>query len=268
LTFARHLISLLVFAALVPATANAQMSQPVTDLTIEVEGDLLHHGGVVTVHHLAVSKEEWPANLPPSPIATLKLSARYTEVQLRHPADGRVRYGFRTAGAEVGAKADRLMTQVLSVIGSNTDNSGPLLQHGFVGANPSGGRVIRVLPIAEYAGVSDAERTAARWGQTQGYEARPPADVGGARDLIGVIERPRKPDMTCSGDTLVQACIVAAHAWDGVTLQWWRALAESRLERFRDRALARCYDDNLAKGGGDHCKPDPTSNEPAYIWRP
>jgi hypothetical protein len=269
LNFARHLMSALVVAALAPAAACAQLSKPATDLTIEVEGDLLRHGGVVTIYHIPVLQAEWPANLAQSPVATIRLGARYAEVQVRHSAEVTVRYRFRTAGADAGAAPDRLMTQVLSVIGTNSDNSGPLLSQGFVGANPSGGRIIRVQPLAEYAGVSETERTAARWGKTQGYEALPPADVGGARSLVGVIkDRPLKPDMTCSGDTLVQACIVATHAWDGVTLQWWRALAEGRLERFRDRALARCYDDNLAKGGGDHCKPDPTSNEPAYVWRP
>jgi hypothetical protein len=267
LTLARHFMSLLVLTILAPAIACAQLSRPVTDLTIEVEGDLLRHGGVVTIYHIPVLQAEWPADLAQSPVVTVRLSARYAEVQLRHPAEGTVRYRFRTAGA--GESSDRLMTQVLSVIGTNSDNSGPLLSHGFVGGRTSGGRIIRVLPAAEYAGVDEATRTAARWGETQGYEAPPPADERSARTLVGVIEgRPRKPDMTCSGDTLVQACIVAAHAWDGVTLQWWRFLAEGRLERFGDRALRRCYDDNLAKGGGDHCKPDPTSNEPAYVWRP
>jgi hypothetical protein len=267
MTIVRSLLTLLILVTLAPATACSQLAGPATDLTIEVEGDLLRHGGVVTVYHLPVPKAEWPAGLAPSPVATVRLGARYAEVQLRHPADGTVRYRFRTAGA--GSPPDRLATQVLSVIGANTDNSGPLLSQGFVGGNPSGGRIIRVPPLAEYADASDATRTAARWGQTQGYEALPPADEGSVRTLASVIkDRPRKPDMTCSGDTLVQACIVATHAWDGVTLQWWRALAESRLERFRDRALRRCYDDNLAKGGGDYCKPDPTSNEPAYVWRP
>jgi hypothetical protein len=260
---------LLVLATLAPVTACAQLSRPATDLTIEVEGDLLRHGGVVTIYHIPVLQAEWPADLAPSPVATVRLGARYAEVQMRHPAEGTVRYRFRTAGADAGATPDRLLTQVLSVIGTNTDNSGPLLSQGFVGGNPSGGRIIRVLPLAEYAGVDEATRTAARWGETQGYEALPPADERSARTLASVIkDRPRKPDMTCSGDTLVQACMVAAHAWDGVTLQWWRALAEARLERFLDRALARCYDDNLAKGGGDHCKPDPISNEPAYTWQP
>jgi hypothetical protein len=269
LRFVRHWLSLLILAVLAPATACAQLSKPATDLTIEVEGDMLRHGGVVTIYHVPVLQAEWPANLAQSPIATLRLSARYAEVQMRHLAEGTVRYRFRTAGADASATPDRLMTQVLSVIGTNTDNSGPLLGQGFVGGRTSGGRIIRVLPLAEYAGVDEATRTAARWGETQGYEAPPPADERSARMLVSVIEhRPGKPDMTCSGDALVQACIVAAHAWDGVTLQWWRALAESRLERFRDRALARCYDDNLAKGGGDHCKRDPTSNEPAYVWRP
>jgi hypothetical protein len=82
------------------------------------------------------------------------------EVQVRHLAEGAVRFRFWTAGAD--ATPDRLLAQVLSVVGSNTDNSGPLLSQGFVGANPSGGRITRVLPLAEYADVDEVTRTAAR----------------------------------------------------------------------------------------------------------
>jgi hypothetical protein len=271
LIFARHLMSALVVATLAPVSACAQLSQPATDLTIEVEGDLLLHGGVVTVYNIPVPRTDWPSGLAPSPFATLRLGARYTEVQLRHPAEGTVRYRFRTADAGKGENvgSDRLVTQVLSIIGSNSDNSGPLLSQGFGGANPSGGRIIRIPAQAEYTGKDDATRTVARWGQTERYDAPPPADERSARTLVSVVvDRPHAPEMTCSGDDLVQTCVITARAWEGVTLQWWKTLAETRLERFRDRALRRCYDDNLAKGGGDHCKPDPRSNEPAYVWRP
>jgi hypothetical protein len=268
MTIRRKLMVLPFLAVLGLVAGCMELSKPATDLTIEVEGDLLRYGGVVTVYDIPVPQSEWPANLTQSPVATVKLNARYNEIQLRRPAEGKILYRFRTAGMEAGAK-DRLLTHVLTVIGGSSDGSGPGLQHGFVGANPSGGQIIRVLPLAEYAAVSEAERIAAQWGQTEGYDALPPADTGGARALVGVIEHGRrKPDMTCSGDTLVQACRVAAHEWNAMTMLWWRALAESRLERFRDRALKRCYDDNLAKGGGDHCKPDPTSHEPAYLWQP
>ncbi len=271
MTIMYRLMTLLVLPVLLTATACAQDARPATDLTIEIEGDLLRHGGVVKVYNIPVPKADWPAGLAPSPVATLRLGARYTEVQLRHPAEGAVRYRFRTAGAGQGANVgpDRLVTQVLSVIGSNSDNSGPLLSQGFVGANPSGGRIIRVPSPAEYAGEDDATRTAARWGETQRYDALPPASESSARTLVSVIEHgPRKLNMTCSGDTLVQSCVVDTDEWGNLHLRWWKALAEGRLERFRDRALRRCYDDNLAKGGGDHCKPDPRSNEPAYVWRP
>jgi hypothetical protein len=162
LRFARHLLSLLIVAVLAPATACAQLSRPTTDLTIEIEGDMLRHGGVVTIYNIPVPKTDWPAGLVQSPVATLRLSARYAEVQMPHPAEGTFNYRFRTAGADANATPDRLLTQVLSVIGTNSDNSGPLLSHGFVGGNPSGVRIIRVLPLAEYAGVGEAERTAAR----------------------------------------------------------------------------------------------------------
>jgi hypothetical protein len=72
--------------------------------------------------------------------------------------------------------------------------------------------------------------------------------------------------LTCTGTAIVQACIIPADKWEGVTARWWREIAESRLERLEHFALRRCFDSSWL--GGGRCDPDPGSNEPAYLKRP
>lgn len=70
---------------------------------------------------------------------------------------------------------------------------------------------------------------------------------------------------TIAGDELVQACTIADEQWPDMNARWWRAVAEQRLERLRDRALRRCYDSSWF--GGGTCEPDPESDEPAYLYK-
>jgi hypothetical protein len=154
----------------------------------------------------------------------------------------------------------------MSVIGTDQDNRGPQMRAGFKDAYSNGGRIIRVLPQAEYAGEDDTTRTNARWGQTEGRYPAPPADERSAR-LLEVIatDESQQSVLTCTGNTTVQVCVFPASQWPELNAHWWRQLAESRLERLTHFALRRCYDSSWF--GGGHCDADPASNEPAFLKR-
>jgi hypothetical protein len=245
---------------MMPGLANATT----TDLTIEVAGDLALHGGVVTVYPLPVPAAAWPSDAAANAPLTVRVEARYAEIQLRYPASGTFVYRFRSPNAKAGT--DRHPTHVLSIIGTNEKDQGPQMTVGFKDAYSSGGRTIRVPPLAEYAGESDATRTNARWGITVGRYPAPPADERSARVLKGIAgEDSQRPILTCTGSTVAQICTVPAEQLEQLTARWWRELAESRLERQRDRALRRCYDSSLL--GGGQCDPNPASNEPEYVKR-
>jgi hypothetical protein len=251
-------IALLLAAA--PGIAHATTA----DLTIEVAGDLKLHGGVVTVYPLPVPADAWPADAGANAPATIRLDARYAEIQLRYPANGTFVYRFRAP--DMKSATDRHPTQVLSIIGTDEKNRGPQMRAGFKDAYSSGGRTIRVPAMAEHAGEDDATRSNARWGKTEGRYPPPPADERSAR-VLNVIagEDLQKPTLTCSGSATVQVCIIPAEKWETLTARWWRELAESRLERLSHHALRRCYDSSRL--GGGKCDDDPSSNEPAYIHR-
>ncbi|MGL4525877.1 MAG: hypothetical protein ACRCUC_02760 [Aestuariivirga sp.] len=255
-SFRTHLAILFLIAA--PALARASSA----DLTVEVAGDLKQHGGVLTVYPLPVPADAWPADGNAS--ATVRIEARYAEVQLRYPANGTFVYRFRSEGAK--SPMDRHPTQVLSVIGTDTLDRGPRMKVGFKDDYSSGGRDIRIPPAAEHAGQDEATRTNARWGKTEGWYPPPPADERSARVLKGIAgEDMQKPTLACTGTATVQVCIVPPEQWERLTARWWRELAESRLERLTDRALRRCYDSSWL--GGGQCDPDPASNEPQFIKR-
>ncbi len=234
------------------------------DLTIEVSGDLAQHGGVVTVYPLPVTADQWSGDASANAPATIRLEARYAEIQLRHPANGTFVYRFRSPEAKTAT--ERHPTQVLSVIGTDEKNRGPQMSVGFKDAYSSGGRIIRVPPLAEYAGQDEATRSEARWGITTGRYPPPPADEGSARVLSGIArEDMQKPALACTGSTTVQVCVIPADKWERLTALWWRELAESRLDRMRDRAVARCHA-GPPEGPG-RCEADPASKEPEYVKR-
>jgi hypothetical protein len=257
---------MLVAAVMLPCTATTPVNaqKATAELTIEVAGELLQHGGIVTVYPLPVSASDWPGDASSNAPATVRLATRYTEIQLRYPADGTFTYRFQSADRK--SAAERHPTQVLSIIGTDGQNRGPQMKVGFKDAYSSGGRSIRVPPAAEYAGQDEATRTNARWGKTEGRYPVPPADERSAR-VLNVIagEDPERPQLHCSGSANVQACVVSPEQWQTLTARWWRELAESRLERQTDRALRACYDNN--RQAGSQCDADPASNEPQFVKR-
>jgi hypothetical protein len=231
------------------------------DLTIELDGDLLKLGGVVTVYPIPSSAEELQGS---TPSAAIRLGARYNEVQLRYPAKGKFSFRFRPVGP--AADLQRFVTQVLSIIGTDEQKRGPRMEAGFKDAYSSGGRIIRVPAAAEYAGEDEATRTNARWGHTEGYDKPPPADERSMRSLVPLMDEDRhRPLLACDGDQYVQICIVPTDKWPPLEARWWRAIAESRLERLHHHALRRCYDSSSLSGG--NCDPDPRSNEPQFQKR-
>jgi hypothetical protein len=254
------LLIALALAALASLALTSLTNATTADLTIEVGGDLAQHGGVVTVYPLPVPAESWPAD---AALGTVRVDQRHAEIQLRYPANGTFVYRFRSAGA--ADVSQRHPTQVLSIIGTDEKKQGPQMTAGFKDAYSSGGRIIRVPPKAEYAGEDETTRSNARWGITTGRYPPPPADERSARALVSIIEDdPQKPEFACSGTATVQVCVIPPDQWDRLTARWWRALAESRLDRMRDRAVRRCHDSSSSVG---QCDPDPASNEPQYIKR-
>jgi hypothetical protein len=242
------------------ASAHATVS----DLTIEVAGGLLKNGGVVRVYPIKVSPEEWAASIGPNAVTTVRLETRYTEIQLRYPANGTYTYRFRSVDAK--APAERHPTFVLSVIGTDEKDQGPQMKAGFKDAYSSGGRTIRVPPFAEIFGEDDATKTNARWGNIEGSDTPPPADERSARALDVIAgDDPQRALYACNGGANVQACTIPAEQWPRLETLWWRAIAEQRLDRLHDHALRRCNDSSWL--GGGLCDPVPSSNEPEYRKR-
>ena len=146
----------------------------------------------------------------------------------------------RTAGAP---DENQLGTHALSIIGTDEKDRGPQMTTGFVNTYSSGGQVIRLLPLAEYAGADEATRTIARWGQTVSDDAAPPADQGSAPVLAGMVEDGRRPvPLECKGDKQARVCTIPAEQWPALEARWWRYIAEARLGRLDHGALRRCYD--------------------------
>lgn len=234
-----------------------------TTLTIEVSDALLKHGGVVTVYPIPVSPEEWSADAADA-APRIRIGSRYAEVPLKYPRGED--YVFRFQRIAGSPDENELGTQLLSVMGTDEEDRGPQMTSGFVNAYSSGGQVIRVLPLAEYAGAEEATRTIARWGQTVGDDAVPPADERSARVLAGMVEDGRKPvHLECKGDKQIQLCTIPDEQWPALEARWWRYIADARLERLDHYALRLCYDSTWLEGGT--CIPDPKSDEPEYLYR-
>jgi hypothetical protein len=172
-------------AVVLPILAVSSVAYANTsELTIEVAGDLAKHGGVVTVYPIKVSPADWASSIAPNALKSVRVEQRYAEIQLRYPTNGTFVYRFRPAGA---ATPDaRQVTFVLSIIGTNERNEGPEMRSGFKDAISTGGRIIRVPPLAEIAGEDEATRSMARWGEVVGRDPPPPADSRSARSLAGV----------------------------------------------------------------------------------
>lgn len=237
-----------------------------TELTIEVGGDLLEHGGVVVLYSMPVPAARM-REIAGAPFTRIRLDGRYAEVQLRFVKADDFVVRFR---AVTGTQdEDKLATEALSVIGTDMEGRGPQMTAGFKDDYYSGGQVIRVLPRAKYAAADEVTRSMARWGETQGYDAVPPADRSSARILEGIIsyEPERAPPLQCRGDELVQTCTIAADQWPALEARWWRAIAESRLGRLDHYALRRCYDSNRSWTGTGTCERDTKSDEPEYIHK-
>jgi hypothetical protein len=252
-------------AAISLSAASGNADAFASDLTIEVGGDLLEHGDVVIVYTIPTTAEVWSKIVrDDSSSSSIRVNDRHAQVQLRYPAKGNVTYRFRPI---VGTpRADAHATQVLTIIGTDTADRGPQMTIGFKDAYSDGGRIIRVPPIAELFGPDESVRTAARWGETEGYDAVPPADERGARALVSVIEHGReRPTFECEGGARVQVCTITRDQWTGLEARWWRAIAEDRLERLTHYALRRCYDSTWF--GGGTCISDPSSNEPAFQYQ-
>ena len=175
-------------------------------------------------------------------------------------------FTYRFRSVDAAAPATNHATFVLSVIGTDEKDQGPQMKSGFKDAYSSGGRVIRVPARAEIAGEDDATRTNARWGMVEGNTAPPPADERSARALL-VIGRddPQQALLSCNGGVNVQICTFPVGHWPRLDALWWRAIAESRLERLGYHAQRRCYDSSWL--GGGQCNAVPGSNEPEFRKR-
>lgn len=238
--------------AFAPLSASAQTD---TDLTIYVTGPLWELGGVIHVIPLPTTKD-----LPEGP-QDITVSARYTEVQLRYPQDATYFFRFRPASDVADAEhAARFATQAMSIGGVGPDGLGAEMKIGFIGDRTSGTQTIRILPYDEYA-----QPEWPNWGKTQGHKAKPPADIRSARALMALIRhRLTEPiPQICSGTFVVQTCVIAPYALPYVEAQWWRMIAEQRLERLRHHALRHCYDNRSVFATGN-CKEVPGSDEPEY----
>ncbi len=147
----------LFFGMMFLLSVASSAAAPLTDLTIDVAGELLEQGGVVTIYHLPVGLEDRRANASDSTTTTVRIERRYAEIQLRYPENGTFSYRFRAVPGSPNAEKHR--TQVLSVIGTDTEGRGPQMVNGFVDAYSSGGRVIRIPPMAEIAGEDEVTRS-------------------------------------------------------------------------------------------------------------
>jgi hypothetical protein len=249
------------FAGMIFLLSVASAAAATTNLTIDISGELLEHGGVVTIFHIPVGLEEWRANASDSTTTTVLIERRYAEIQLLYPKNGTFTYQFRAVPGSPSAEEHR--TQVLSVIGTDMEGRGPQMMNGFLNRYSSGGRVIRIPPMAEIAGQDEATRSAARWGNTESHNAPPPADQRSARALVGLLEQTR---LQCdSYGEQVQVCLPARGEWPTIEGRWWRSIAEQRLERLNHHALRNCYDSKWF--GNGRCEADPESDEPRYILR-
>lgn len=118
------------FARMIFLLSVASAAAATNHLTIDVSGELLKHGGVVTIFHIPVGLEEWRANASDSTTTTVLIERRYAEIQLLYPKNGTFTYQFRAVPGSPSAEEHR--TQVLSVIGTDMEGRGPQMMNGFL----------------------------------------------------------------------------------------------------------------------------------------
>ena len=223
------------------------------DLTIFVDGPLLEHGGVVEVTAVPL--------LNGSPTAqTITLSDRYARVQLPFLEGARYTYRFRPVPDVTERDGmDQFLTEILSFAGRNVD--GP---DGQIDAD---WRSVRVFPFQEYAGIDEATRVSAAWGETQAFMDPPPANHWGARALpfaFDTFGNRRTVGLICHESGAVTVC--KPDPADALLLEalWWREIAEGRLERLRHDALQECYDSGGLFRRPDRCEGDAGRGWPNY----
>jgi hypothetical protein len=233
--------------------AGAALAQD-ADLTILVDGAMLDHGGLVEVRALEV----------PGLVAvqqTITLTDRFARVTLRYPEGASYNFRFRPVpSAMTRAGIDGFLTDLLT-IGGRTDYEGDV-------AVEYDTQDIRVFPFAEYAGEGSAERVTAAWGETEGYVDVPPADEWGARALQGVFDfggEAPSVGLICRDQDSVTIC--TPDPADALLLeaQWWRSIAEGRLERLRFEALNDCYDSGGLFNRPEMCEGVAGDGWPEYV---
>lgn len=231
------------------------IAQVDTDLTIYVSGDLWEHGGVVLIHPIPTAHEI------ADPQHDLTLTQRYAEVQFLYPQTLSYRFRFRPGPDQArDSAASKFATQRTSIGGVGGDGLGPEMQHGFVGQKTSGSQTIRILPYQEYA-----DAPTPYWGETQGINAVPPADVRSARVLEAIMRFQGNDPiaLACNGGPTVQTCVIASVDRAKAELRWWRGIAEQRLERLSYHALRDCYDNRSIFATGN-CTGVAGSDEPTF----
>ncbi len=231
-----------------------------SDLTIYVSGDLLAHGGVVTVNPLPVPPERWAqvsvaenTSFPPpadlKPIAadgkrmTVTADLPYSDVQFLYPAGRKYTFRLRPAPDQPAAAEGR-GTRLLSVGGVDMDSGmGPTMAYGFTDLATSGDQTIQV--------------------------AAPDTDELSARALVGVVVLgTRPPPMQCVTRSATSVCAPRDAVWPDVVAAWEKAKGESVSEQKRHVALRKCYDTPPGRGQTQGCElVSPPGADPVYEYR-
>jgi hypothetical protein len=219
-----------VLLAGIVALAPAAFAQD-AEVTILIGGDLLDHGGVVDVRALAAAG----ASVAPQ---TITVTDRYARITFRYPPGASYNFRFRPVADALARKGmDDFTTVPLSIGSLSLDGTGGLQEFDT--------QTIHVLPFAAYGASEPVERVAAAWGETEGYDAKPPAHEWGARALDGLfhdVPEEGPIGLICADVQAVTVC--TPDPQDALLMEalWWRSIAEGRLERLRSDALTACYD--------------------------
>jgi hypothetical protein len=224
------------------------------DLTILVDGALLEHGGLVEIA------------AAPSPDATtepqtITLTDRYAQITLRYPQGASYAFRFRPVPDAAGRPGLDLFATAALTIGTRTED-------GPDGEQQIDTQSIRVFPFAEYGAAEPIERISSAWGETEQFDDPPPANVWGARVLEQVFDTfgdRRIVRLICTDHASVSVCTPDPD--DALLMEalWWRAIAETRLERLRFDALSACYDGGGLFGRPERCDETVGDGWPAYV---
>ena len=216
-------------------------------------GDLYLHGGVVEVFAVPSDDDDGSQQ-------TLTLTDRYARVELTYDPQGTYLYRFKAAqDVPRNPSLDGFATAEMTIGSRRWDGPNGPLDVDY--------RAVRVPPMAEHSGVSEAARATAAWGTVERYDDPPPANVWGARALTDVFEKrgeKRHVRVICEEEGRVRVC--SPDPDDALLMEalWWRAIAEGRLERMRHDALKACYDSGGLFGRPDFCVPVHGRGWPEY----